>query len=164
MQSYTLPDGRVLRVGGERMMAPEILFRPSLMDVEAPGVAELAFQCVQVLACNLTDCLIPTRAAETPAVRSPCSMLASGLTSCPHGCQGTQPGTGSVAEQRFRCVQVSAACLDHLHRDVIAHSILGWSHSLPCPSARVHSRTACPRCSLSGVACWICPITYILAL
>lgn len=75
MQSYTLPDGRVLRVGGERMMAPEILFRPSLMDVEAPGVAELAFQCIQVLACNLTDCSIHPRAAETPAVRCPCSML-----------------------------------------------------------------------------------------
>lgn len=58
MQSYTLPDGRVLRVGGERMMAPEVLFRPSLMDVEAPGVAEQAFQCIQVLACNPTDCLI----------------------------------------------------------------------------------------------------------
>ena len=112
MQSYTLPDGRILWVGGERMMAPEILFRPSLMDVEAPGVAELAFQCIQVLACNLTDCLIHTRAAETPVVRCPCSMLACGLTSHPHNCEGTQPGTGSVAEQRFRCAQVNAECLD----------------------------------------------------
>ncbi len=48
VQSYTLPDGRTIRVGGERMMAPEVLFRPSLMDVEAPGVAEQVFQCIQV--------------------------------------------------------------------------------------------------------------------
>ena len=48
VQSYTLPDGRTIRVGGERMMAPEVLFRPSLMDVEAPGMAEQVFQCIQV--------------------------------------------------------------------------------------------------------------------
>ena len=48
VQSYGLPDGRAIRVGGERMMAPEVLFRPSLMDVEAPGVAEQVFQCIQV--------------------------------------------------------------------------------------------------------------------
>lgn len=65
MQSYTLPDGRVLRVGGERMMAPEVLFRPSLMDVEAPGVAEQAFQCIQVVACNPTDCLIHQGCRDT---------------------------------------------------------------------------------------------------
>lgn len=48
VQLYGLPDGRTIRVGGERMMAPEVLFRPSLMDVEAPGVAEQVFQCIQV--------------------------------------------------------------------------------------------------------------------
>ncbi|CAL5225629.1 g8484 [Coccomyxa viridis] len=47
VQSYGLPDGRTVKVGGERMMAPEVLFRPSLMDVEAPGVAEQVFQCIQ---------------------------------------------------------------------------------------------------------------------
>ena len=50
VQSYGLPDGRTIKVGGERMMAPEVLFRPSLMDVEAPGVAEQVFQCIQVCA------------------------------------------------------------------------------------------------------------------
>ena len=50
VQSYGLPDGQTIRVGGERMMAPEVLFRPSLMDVEAPGVAEQVFQCIQVSA------------------------------------------------------------------------------------------------------------------
>lgn len=47
-QSYTLPDGRVIKVGAERFMAPEALFRPSLVDVEAPGLAEMAFNCIQV--------------------------------------------------------------------------------------------------------------------
>lgn len=50
VQSYALPDGRTIRVGAERMMAPEVLFRPSLMDVEAPGVAEQVFQCIQASA------------------------------------------------------------------------------------------------------------------
>ena len=48
VQSYGLPNGQIIRVGGERMMAPEVLFRPGLMDVEAPGVAEQVFQCIQV--------------------------------------------------------------------------------------------------------------------
>jgi actin-related protein 2 len=46
-QSYTLPDGRVIRLGPERFMAPEALFRPQLVDVEAPGIAEMAFNCIQ---------------------------------------------------------------------------------------------------------------------
>lgn len=29
-------------------MAPEALFNPSLVDMEAPGVAEQVFQCIQV--------------------------------------------------------------------------------------------------------------------
>lgn len=46
-RSYALQDGRTLRVGAERFRAPEALFRPGLLDVESPGVAELAFRCVQ---------------------------------------------------------------------------------------------------------------------
>ena len=47
-KNYTLPDGRVIRVGAERFVAPEALFRPSLVDVEGPGVAEMAFNCINV--------------------------------------------------------------------------------------------------------------------
>nr|BAU61515.1 actin related protein2 [Parachlorella kessleri] len=47
VKSYTLPDGRVIRVGAERFTAPEAMFNPSLLGVEAPGIAEMAFSCIQ---------------------------------------------------------------------------------------------------------------------
>ncbi|KAK9916352.1 hypothetical protein WJX75_001609 [Coccomyxa subellipsoidea] len=46
-RAYTLPDGRTIRVGSERFMAPEALFNPSLLDVESPGIAQQVFQCIQ---------------------------------------------------------------------------------------------------------------------
>ncbi|KAF9924261.1 Arp2/3 complex subunit, actin nucleation center [Mortierella alpina] len=39
VESYTLPDGRVIKVGSERFEAPECMFQPALIDVEQPGVA-----------------------------------------------------------------------------------------------------------------------------
>lgn len=48
VQSYTLPDGRVIKVGAERFMAAEIMFRPELVDVETPGISENIFNCIQV--------------------------------------------------------------------------------------------------------------------
>ncbi|GMH37075.1 hypothetical protein BSKO_04948 [Bryopsis sp. KO-2023] len=47
MKSYTLPDGRVIKVGPERFMAPEALFAPEVMDIEAPGIPEMVFNCIQ---------------------------------------------------------------------------------------------------------------------
>ncbi|KAH0095915.1 Actin/actin-like protein, partial [Aureobasidium melanogenum] len=35
VESYTLPDGRVIRVGSERFEAPECLFQPHLVDVRS---------------------------------------------------------------------------------------------------------------------------------
>mmetsp|Transcript_49695 Transcript_49695/g.107649 ORF Transcript_49695/g.107649 Transcript_49695/m.107649 type:complete len:388 (+) Transcript_49695:160-1323(+) len=43
MQSYTLPDGRVIKVGAERFEAPEALFDPGRVGVEGKGLAELVF-------------------------------------------------------------------------------------------------------------------------
>ena len=37
VESFTLPDGRVIKVGQERFEAPECLFQPHLLDVEQPG-------------------------------------------------------------------------------------------------------------------------------
>lgn len=48
VQSYTLPDGRVIKVGAERFMASEIMFRPELINIEVPGVSESIFNCIQV--------------------------------------------------------------------------------------------------------------------
>jgi actin-related protein 2 len=46
VESYTLPDGRVIQVGGERFEAPEVLFEPHLIDVEGGGMAEMLFDCI----------------------------------------------------------------------------------------------------------------------
>ena len=45
---FQLPDGRVIKVGGERFEAPEALFQPHLINVEGVGVAELLFNTIQV--------------------------------------------------------------------------------------------------------------------
>ena len=46
MSQYTLPDGRVIKVGAERFEAPEALFEPNRVDVESKGMAELVFDCI----------------------------------------------------------------------------------------------------------------------
>lgn len=46
VESYTLPDGRVIKVGGERFQAPEVLFEPHLIDHEGNGLAEQLFDCI----------------------------------------------------------------------------------------------------------------------
>lgn len=48
VEPYTLPDGRVVKVGGERFEAPEALFQPHLINVEGQGIAELVFSTIQV--------------------------------------------------------------------------------------------------------------------
>lgn len=47
VESYTLPDGRVVKLGGERFEAPEILFQPHLANCEGVGIAELLFNTIQ---------------------------------------------------------------------------------------------------------------------
>ncbi|XP_074656788.1 actin-related protein 2 [Tubulanus polymorphus] len=47
VEHYTLPDGRVITIGGERFEAPEALFQPHLINVEGVGVAELLFNTIQ---------------------------------------------------------------------------------------------------------------------
>jgi len=46
MKQYQLPDGRTIKIGHERYMAPEILFRPSLIGNESMGVHEMLFNCI----------------------------------------------------------------------------------------------------------------------
>ncbi|KAL0078614.1 actin family [Phycomyces blakesleeanus] len=47
VENYELPDGRVIKVGSERFEAPECLFQPHLVDVEAGGMAEMLFNTIQ---------------------------------------------------------------------------------------------------------------------
>eukprot|EP00761_Pharyngomonas_kirbyi_P011898 gb/GECH01011924.1/.p1 GENE.gb/GECH01011924.1/~~gb/GECH01011924.1/.p1 ORF type:complete len:389 (+),score=87.43 gb/GECH01011924.1/:1-1167(+) len=46
VESYTLPDGRVIKIGRERFEAPEALFQPSLVDKESLGLADLVFDVI----------------------------------------------------------------------------------------------------------------------
>eukprot|EP01130_Rhizamoeba_saxonica_P001232 TRINITY_DN11119_c0_g1_i1.p1 TRINITY_DN11119_c0_g1~~TRINITY_DN11119_c0_g1_i1.p1 ORF type:complete len:404 (-),score=120.64 TRINITY_DN11119_c0_g1_i1:41-1252(-) len=43
---YRIPDGRIIKVGRERYLAPECLFTPALIDVESDGMSESLFNCI----------------------------------------------------------------------------------------------------------------------
>jgi len=45
--TYTLPDGRVIKLSSERYEAPEVLFNPHLIDEEKPGMQHLLFNMIQ---------------------------------------------------------------------------------------------------------------------
>ena len=47
LERYTLPDGRVVQLARERFEAPEALFQPHLIDVEASGLSDMAFELIQ---------------------------------------------------------------------------------------------------------------------
>ncbi len=44
---FKLPDGRVIKLGGERFEAPEILFQPHLIGCESKGIGEMLFDSIQ---------------------------------------------------------------------------------------------------------------------
>jgi actin-related protein 2 len=46
VDTFTLPDGRIVKVGKERYQAPEVLFQPHLLDVDGLGMAEQLFDCI----------------------------------------------------------------------------------------------------------------------
>jgi actin-related protein 2 len=46
VESYTLPDGREIRIGAERFEAPEALFNPVLADKDGGGVHEVVFDTI----------------------------------------------------------------------------------------------------------------------
>nr|BAN41637.1 hypothetical protein, conserved [Entamoeba invadens] len=54
MQQYELPDGRVIKLGPERYMAPEILFNPSMIGKESAGVHQNLFD-------SINQCPLDTR-------------------------------------------------------------------------------------------------------
>ena len=63
-KSYTLPDGRTIKLGPERFVAPEVLFNPRLANREQPGLAQMAFQCIQV--CHLAHTLPTPSPTSSP--------------------------------------------------------------------------------------------------
>ncbi|KAG8368737.1 hypothetical protein BUALT_Bualt15G0077100 [Buddleja alternifolia] len=45
-KSFELPDGQVITVGAERFRCPEVLFQPSLVGMEAPGIHETTYSSI----------------------------------------------------------------------------------------------------------------------
>jgi len=45
-KSYELPDGNVIVIGNERFRCPEVLFQPTLIGKEAPGIHDCTFQTI----------------------------------------------------------------------------------------------------------------------
>ncbi|KAF8377170.1 hypothetical protein HHK36_030543 [Tetracentron sinense] len=50
-KSYELPDGQVITIGAERFRCPEILFRPSLIGMEAAGIHEITYN--SIMKCDI---------------------------------------------------------------------------------------------------------------
>lgn len=45
-KSYELPDGQVVTIGAERFRCPEVLFQPSLIGMEAPGIHKATYDSI----------------------------------------------------------------------------------------------------------------------
>nr|APR63887.1 actin family protein 8 [Populus tomentosa] len=45
-KSYEQPDGQVIAIGAERFRCPEVLFQPSLIGMEAPGIHETTYNSI----------------------------------------------------------------------------------------------------------------------
>jgi actin-related protein len=45
-RSYQLPDGQEITIGSERFRCSEALFRPSLIGLEEPGIAQLVYDTI----------------------------------------------------------------------------------------------------------------------
>ena len=45
-KSYELPDGQVITIGAERFRCPEVLFQPSFIGMEAPGIHEATYNSI----------------------------------------------------------------------------------------------------------------------
>ncbi|CAH8376473.1 unnamed protein product [Eruca vesicaria subsp. sativa] len=46
VENYELPDGQVITIGAERSRYPEVLFQPSLIGMEAPGIHETTYNSI----------------------------------------------------------------------------------------------------------------------
>lgn len=53
VEPFTLDNGQVIKVSGERFEAPEILFQPYLLGHETPGLSELVYQTIMKADINL---------------------------------------------------------------------------------------------------------------
>merc|ERR1719412_1441996 len=47
VKTYELPDGQVIEIGNERFRCPEVLFQPSMIGKEQPGIHSLTYDSIQ---------------------------------------------------------------------------------------------------------------------
>jgi actin-related protein 2 len=52
-KEYVLPNGDTIIIGRERFTAPEILFKPELIEVEEDGLAEMIFKSIRSCALDI---------------------------------------------------------------------------------------------------------------
>jgi actin, other eukaryote len=45
-KSYELPDGQIITIGAERFRCPEVLFQPSFIGMESPGIHEATYNSI----------------------------------------------------------------------------------------------------------------------
>jgi actin-related protein len=50
-KDYELPDGNVITVGSERFRCPEALFKPTMIGMESPGVADTTYN--SIMKCDI---------------------------------------------------------------------------------------------------------------
>merc|ERR1719383_348139 len=50
-KEYTLPDGQVISLSSERFRCPEALFKPNLINIESPGIAECTYD--SIMCCTI---------------------------------------------------------------------------------------------------------------
>jgi len=53
-RKYELPDGQEITIGNERFRCPEVLFKPSFIGMESPGLHEVVYN-------NISDCDVDIR-------------------------------------------------------------------------------------------------------
>ena len=52
---FALPDGSIIQVGSERTKAADIMFKPSIIGFECPGVHQLVMNSIKRADINLRD-------------------------------------------------------------------------------------------------------------
>lgn len=52
---FALPDGSVIQVGSERTKAADIMFKPSIIGLESPGVHQIVMNSIKRADINLRD-------------------------------------------------------------------------------------------------------------
>ena len=75
---YTLPDGSKIKISNaDKARAPEILFRPSLVGLEYPGIHELVVNCIKACDIDLRTALQSSVivAGSTTLMKSFCQRL-----------------------------------------------------------------------------------------